>query len=773
MSYDLKSLEFDKILSRLKQYAMSQQAKKQIDGLLPSGDFDVVSSLLTETNEAFGAMVQLSALPFVTVDQPFFSIERAAIGATLNEEELLSIVSLLDSVVGVHQYFRMLEQLPYAFPSLKQYVENLLFLPKLKKAITEAIVSDMTVSDHASKELYTIRRSIALTENRLKNKLNDLLAHRFSQLTEPLIVLRNNRFCLPVKAEYKNSFKGIVQDVSSSNTTYYIEPSETIETANQIETLKIAEKKEIDVILKKLTLLVREQSDILRQNTENLIALDVIYAKAKMAYESQYQLPNLTKEFYFDLKKACHPLIPMSQVVPIDVALGKDYRTMIITGPNTGGKTVLLKTVGLLHAMVACGMMIPADASSVVGVYESILVDIGDEQSIEQSLSTFSAHLQKMKEIMDRISFSSLVLLDELGSGTDPKEGSCLAIAMIDFIKRRGAKMLVTTHYSDLKNYAYQEKDILNASVEFDSQTLMPTYRLLLGIPGKSNAIEIASRLGMKQEIIDDARLRLKNDASFNQQVMENLEKEMALVLAKETELAHKIEWYDGKIKEITAEKKAITEARDRILKQTEQQALVLVEKAKEEAFVLLEQLKSMKENDYKEHELASVKHHLKTMHQVAPEEAVFKDEIHENDYVYIRPYEQYGTVLRIKKDIYTVRMGQLTMDFHHQDLQKATPPKPKAQPKREILGTSSHSSVPLSLDLRGKRYEEVAYLLEQYLDKAVLMHYEQVSIIHGFGTGAIRKAVWAHLKTSGYVKSYRFGQEGEGLNGVTVVTLK
>lgn len=238
------------------------------------------------------------------------------------------------------------------------------------------------------------------------------------------------------------------------------------------------------MILKKLTLLVREQSDILRQNTENLIALDVIYAKAKMAYESQYQLPNLTKEFYFDLKKACHPLIPMSQVVPIDVALGKDYRTMIITGPNTGGKTVLLKTVGLLHAMVACGMMIPADASSVVGVYESILVDIGDEQSIEQSLSTFSAHLQKMKEIMDRISFSSLVLLDELGSGTDPKEGSCLAIAMIDFIKRRGAKMLVTTHYSDLKNYAYQEKDILNASVEFDSQTLMPTYRLLLGIPG-------------------------------------------------------------------------------------------------------------------------------------------------------------------------------------------------------------------------------------------------------------------------------------------------
>ncbi|MDE7213577.1 MAG: endonuclease MutS2, partial [Anaeroplasmataceae bacterium] len=595
-----------------------------------------------------------------------------------------------------------------------------------------------------------------------------------SMLTENLIIMRNNRMCLPVKIEYKNTFKGIVHDISSSNTTCYIEPEATIETANQIDSYIAMEKKEIEVILKNLSLLVGAESEGLKQDLEVLTSLDVIFAKALMGRDLDYQEVKITDKQYFNLKKAKHPLIDPASVVPIDVELGNTHSTIIITGPNTGGKTVALKTVGLLHAMMMCGLMVPCSSESTLSVFSEILVDIGDEQSIAQSLSTFSAHMKKMNEILNSATFQSLVLLDELGSGTDPKEGSSLAIAMIDYLKKRGARILVTTHYSDLKSYAYQEKDVLNASVEFNTNTLLPTYRLLIGVPGKSNAIEIASRLGIPSDIIDASRGYMQSiNPSESSKLMDNMEEEITKLRAQEEELQHKIEMYDSLNQKLSLEKMNLTKQRDKILEASRAEAQKIIEKTTDEAKEILKELKEKTSGDYKDHELATLKHQIKKLGDKEDSEELFDENLAVGDYVFIKSYEQYGTITKHKKDKFTVQMGQFSMDFSKKDLVKATRPKEKPQKKTRMSGYNPASHASLSLDLRGKRYEEVKDLMDTYIDQAILGNLESVSIIHGFGTGTIRKAVWEYLKNCPYVKSYRFGQEGEGLNGVTVVKLK
>ncbi|MDE6047864.1 MAG: hypothetical protein K2F56_04475, partial [Anaeroplasmataceae bacterium] len=388
-------------------------------------------------------------------------------------------------------------------------------------------------------------------------------------------------------------FKGIVHDISSSNTTCYIEPEATIETANQIDSYIAMEKKEIETILKNLSLLVGAEAEGLRQDLEILTRIDVIFAKALMGRDLDYQEVKITDKQYFNLKKAKHPLIDPSSVVPIDIELGNSHNAIIITGPNTGGKTVALKTVGLLHAMMMCGLMVPCSSESTLSVFSEILVDIGDEQSIAQSLSTFSAHMKKMNEILNAATFQSLVLLDELGSGTDPKEGSSLAIAMIDYLKRRGARLLVTTHYSDLKSYAYREKDVLNASVEFNTNTLLPTYRLLIGVPGKSNAIEIASRLGIPKEIISASKGYMQSiNPSESSKLMDNMEEEITKLRAQEEELQHKIEMYDSLNQKLSLEKMSLTKQRDKIIEASRAEAQKIIEQTTEEAKEILKELK-------------------------------------------------------------------------------------------------------------------------------------------------------------------------------------
>ena len=773
MHYDLNALEFEKILLKLKTFAKTNYAKEIIDNLTPSNDYEYVIKINEETKEAFNACVRLSDVPLGGLYEVNGSIRRAKIGGVLEPNELLNVVGLIDCGNNVIKYFKSLESIKESTPRLLEYVNQLTNYPSLKATITLAISNDGKINDNASRELFTIRRSISSLQNRLRSKLNELLNSKAGMLTEQLIVMRNNRMCLPVKIEYKNSFKGIVHDISSSNTTCYIEPEGCVETANQIDSYIASEKKEIQIILKNLSLLVSSEADGLLNNLEALTSLDVIYAKALMAKAYDYHSVKITNDYSFNLKKAKHPLINPESVVPIDVELGKKASTIIITGPNTGGKTVALKTIGLLHVLMMCGMIIPANSDSCLSVFSEILVDIGDEQSIEQSLSTFSAHLTKMVSILNKTSFESLVLLDELGSGTDPKEGSSLAISMIDYIKQRGAKLLVTTHYSDLKTYAYETDNVLNASVEFNSNTLMPTYRLLIGVPGRSNAIEIASRLGLPESIILESKKRMEGQTSAGGALISNLEEEMTKIREKEEELQHKIELYEGKAKELSFEKLKLSKETDKIILNAKKEAEKIVQESKEEANELISKLSLMASSEYKEHELADLKHRVRNMKVDEKDNVLFDEEISVGDYVFIKSFEKNGTVVKIKKDKYSVQMGQFTMDFNKSDLIKAVKPKEKVVKQTRMSGYNPASHVGLSLDLRGKRYEEVEFLMEQYLDQAILGNLEQVTIIHGFGTGTIRNAVQAYLKKCPYVKSYRYGQEGEGLNGVTVVKLK
>lgn len=774
MPYDLDTLEFQKVLLLVKQFSKTNYAKECITDLYPSHSLDEVLTLQKQTSQAFEAIVKLSDLPLGGLYEVLPSIRRAQIGGILAPEELNRIVGLIQCTANVERYFATLVSMKLDISALEEYKNRFQQFKNLKTNITLAISDDGKVNDSASRELFTIRKSISSLENRLRSKLSEIMASKASMLTENLIVLRNNRMCLPVKIEYKNSFKGIVHDVSSSNTTCYIEPESTLETTNQIESYRAAEKNEIQNILKNLSLLVRAEAEELLGNLDALTKLDIIFAKAQMAKEYEYNPVQIVDTGYFNLKKAKHPLLAKEQVVPIDVELGKTYSTIIITGPNTGGKTVAMKTVGLLHLMALCGMWIPASKDSIVSIFDHILADIGDEQSIEQSLSTFSSHMKHMKEILSTANAFSLVLLDELGSGTDPKEGSSLAIAMIDYLKGRGAKTIVTTHYSDLKAYAFHQNDVLNASVEFNSTTLLPTYRLLIGVPGRSNAIEIASRLGICQEIIEGAKTYMERmDSSLSKDALENLEDKILAVQVQEEELKHKLEMNDRVYQELSYEKLKLSKQHDQILEKAKVEAAELIHKAKIEAESLLDQLKKMEHQEYKDHQLAEIKHKLKELNADTDTGNLFEDELSVGDYVFIKPYQQNGTITKIKKDKYSIQMGQFSMDFDRKDLIRAPKPKEKKLREKRLSGYNPTAHVGLSLDLRGKRYEEVKELMDTYLDQALLGNLESVSIIHGFGTGAIRKAVWEYLKTCPFVKSYRYGQEGEGLNGVTVVKLK
>ena len=771
--YHTKTLEFEKVLEKLICYAKTNLAKELILNTEIKNDFEEIKKSLKMTKEAFDSIVKLSDIPLGGLFDVKASLDRAQIQGILNERELLNVVGLIDASDNVIKYFKQLDSIKVDVATLNTLIENLASFKALKTNITLAITEEGIVSDNASRELFVVRRSLKSLENRLRSKLNELLQTKASMLTEQLIVQRDGRMCLPVKIEYKNTFKGIVHDVSSSNTTAYIEPESTLEIANQIDSYLAEEKKQVQIILKNLSLLVGAEAKELLTNLDILTKLDIIYAKALMAKDLDYNDVKLENKQEFEIKKAKHPLIPKDKCVPIDCEIGKKYKVIIITGPNTGGKTVALKTIGLLHMMVYIGMMVPASSDSTFGYFEDILADIGDEQSIEQSLSTFSSHMTNIVKIIDSISFNSLVLLDELGSGTDPKEGSGLAISIIDYLKKAGAIVIATTHYSELKNYAYNNEGIINASVEFNTETLMPTYRLLLGVPGKSNAIEIARRLGLNDKIIDMAKNELNNISTESQNLIGNLEEEMTKLRRQQEELEIEKKKYDKLVYEANKEKIELVKKTDKIINDAKQKANEILKDAKDEASNLITEIKNMSEENFKEHQLAELTRKTRSLDVKNDEEAIFDENINVGDYVYIKSYQKYGTVRKAKGEKFIVSVGQFEMEFKKNELTLAEKPKEKPKKETRLSGYNPSSHATLSLDLRGKRYEEVKTLMDDYIDQAILGNLHQVSIIHGFGTGAIRKAVQEYLKNCPYVKSFRYGGEGEGLNGVTVVYLK
>ncbi len=773
MRFDSDTLEFNKVLNKLVSYASTNLAKSEIEELKPENNFSNIGEKLDEVEEALNSIIKYDSLPLGGIYNIKNSVIRSSLGGILNASELLDISSTIAGISNILKYRSYLNSQKISVINLNKYFDGLIYNQKLKNEINTAIDTKGMVVDNASPGLFLVRKNLNSAQNRLRSKMNELLISRASQLTENLIVSRGNRLCLPVKAEFKNTFGGIIHDESSSGTTVYIEPSSCIELSNQIESLINQEKKEVELVLKGLSLLVSSDSENLLSNLTILTNLDIIYAKALYAKAYDMTKPEINENGYVNLIKARHPLIDKETVVPTDIYFGKEFNIIIITGPNTGGKTVVLKTVGLLTLMMQSGMFIPAAIGSKLAVFDNVFVDIGDEQSIEQSLSTFSSHMTKICNIVNQINYNSLVLLDELGSGTDPKEGASLAISIIEYMKERGTRVITTTHYSDLKAYAYSKNDICNASVEFNSETLQPTYKLLMGVPGKSNAILIAQRLGLNEKILANARELMDNRVTDSQELMEKLDVENAKISSIKNEYEHMISEYNSRISELEKEKNNLTQNREKFIESAKKEADEIIEKAKLDSLELIEKIEKMKANqNFKEHELADIKYTVRNLTKKEIESKLFDENLQIGDFVHIGSYNKDGIIINIKKDKYDVQVGQFTMTFKKSDLTKTKAPAKRKETKSRMQNKVT-SNAKLELDLRGFRYEEVASEIDSFIDQAYLANMSMISIIHGFGTGAVRDAVQSYLKRSPYVKSYRYGGEGEGLNGVTVVYLK
>lgn len=772
MLAELKKLEFYKILKEIRKYAVSDLAKQQVEKLEPLTNELEINRLLDETNQAKIIILRYDQTPMTGVLNIKEAIKKSEIGSVLNIDEFLRIVSHQEAVIRNHTFIKKVNQLEIESDSLRDYYERIISLPQLKNTIQSVIDNKGEIYDSASVKLSQIRKKIRTTEERIDSKMASLLRSESNKLNDTLITIRNQRLVLPVKAEFKNSFKGVVHDTSSSGETVFIEPISCFNMNNELQTLRISEAQEIEKILRELTEDVSEYSEILKENLEILTYLDIVFAKAKYAIEYNCEKPLLTKD-NINLLNARHPLIKKEEVVGNNINF-LDYNHIVITGPNTGGKTVCLKTLGLLSIMVQSGILIPVDSESKTIVFSNIFADIGDEQSIEQSLSTFSSHISKIIYIIDNAKPNSLILLDELGSGTDPKEGASLAISIINHLRKRKLYSMITTHYSELKTYAFELDDTVNASVEFDIDTLKPTYKLRIGIPGTSNAIQIAKRLGLQEEIIEEAK---EVSSSFDDDVAHLIKK-----LEKQSlELDNQINKYkfetktlnenNEKLKDLQIEEKI---RQNKLLDKLEKEHLEKLKAKEEKANELIKKLNELRKNPgFKDHELAKLKHDVKSMNQEKNNYKKVKDEsITVGDKVLVIPYQRQGVVNKVVSgNKFEVLMGTLSITLPEKDLEFVSKTITK---KQETTGTVKKTSqAKVELDLRGLRYIEAIDELDRFVDTCLMNNLEFAYIIHGYGTGALMKGVSEYISKSSVIKSKRPGGQNEGGKGVTVIYFK
>ena len=773
MFFDTKTLEFNKILNILATYASSSYAKEKIQTIKPETNAQKISLMLEEVDEARLFHIKYSDMPFGGLSNQNEIIQRIRLKASLSISDFLALKDLLYCTKNVINYYKNNIYKDNQNAVLKEYYNALNPLKKLSDDINDVISDEGEIYDTASPQLNDIRKKIKVLEQQVRAKMQELLQTKAKMLNENLIVIRNGRMCLCVKAEYKNVLKGVIHDESASKSTVYIEPYSALEIANRVVGYKEEEKTEIARILSVLSQTAFNYELEIKQNFDNLISLDIIFAKALYAINIDAYKPIINEMGIIDLKKARHPLIEKEKCIPIDIKLGETYEAIIITGPNTGGKTVALKTCGLLTLMMQSGLLIPASETSNMGVFDNVFSDIGDEQSIEQSLSSFSAHMSKVIKILNDLTYNSLVLLDELGSGTDPKEGSNLAISIVEYLLKKKSRVIVTTHYADLKAFAYDKDNIINASVEFDTNTLKPTYRLLLGVPGRSNAITIAKGLGLNAEIINRSI-----------ELNETNHTDLSLMLSKldnqNTLLQEQITFYESenkllieKVEELRLKEDKLTLEYNSYINKAKKEAKEIILKAQEEALSLIEEIKD-KQAEIKEHEIATLKHKVRSL-DVAGEESIVETTYSVGDEVFVKGWQRNGRITKINKDKYEVLVGNFTVTFAKNELSKAqNTPKPTQKVKKVKQSEPlKNRSAKLECDLRGFRYEEVALELDRFIDQAYLAGLSQIYVIHGFGTGAVRKACYEFFKKCPHVKETRFGGEGEGLNGVTVVYLK
>lgn len=772
MHTDLKKLEFPKILKEIQKYAASDLAKAETLKLEPLTDSIEIERLLEETFQAMIMIQRYDQTPMTGVLNIQDTIRKSEIGSVLSIEEFLRVVSHQEAVSRNLNFIKKVNQLDIESSALQDYYDRLVSLPGLKTKILDIIDVKGEIYDNASVKLLQIRKKINITEERIDSKMASLLRSEANKLTDTLVTIRNNRLVLPVKAEYKNSFKGVIYDTSSSGETVFIEPLSCFTMNNELQTLRVQESAEIERILRELTLSVGEVSEDLKSNLSILTYLDIVFAKAKYAIAYNCQKPTI-KPNTINLLNARHPLIKQSEVVGNNINFHK-YNIIVITGPNTGGKTVALKTLGLLSIMLQSGILIPCDEGSETMVFENIFADIGDEQSIEQSLSTFSSHISKIIQIIDHATPNSLILLDEIGSGTDPKEGASLAISIINYLRKRAVYAMITTHYSELKTYAFDLDDTINASVEFDINTLRPTYKLKIGIPGTSNAIQIASRLGLQKEIIEAAK---EVSVSFDTDIS-NLIKKLE---NQSLELDQDIEKYHAGQKELKAKQSALEDLiieektkQNRLLEKLEKEKRETFKKHEEKALELIDELNKLRnQSNFKDHELAKLKHDVKSLNQENVKyQKVKNTQIKVGDKVLVIPYQRQGIInKKVSNKKFEVLMGTLSIVLTEKDLEFVETPKPK---KETFTGTVKKvSSAKVELDLRGERYQEAVDALDKFVDNCLINNLEFGYVIHGYGTGALKKAVSEYIKTSSVIKSSRPGGQNEGGKGVTVIYFK
>ncbi|MBQ6006624.1 MAG: endonuclease MutS2 [Selenomonadaceae bacterium] len=785
-----KTLEFDKILARLRDCATSNFGKELAIKLQPSDDFETVRENLSLTTEAV-KIFAVSAPPLGGFRDVRETFKKIRLGSIAEAEELLDVLSTMYTMRQVKIFFKATE---IDAPQLKFRATEIEILGNLERQLDNAIDEHGTVRDTASVELQKIRRDLRTAQSRIKteifNILHDAGKQKFFQ--DAIVTMRGDRYVLPVKLEYKSQFPGIVHDQSATGATVFIEPLAVVNLNNTVKELEAAERHEVMRILRNLSDAVRKNLDALINNIKILADVDLLFAKAKLARDMNATEPQL--ENFTDLQAARHPLINPAEVVPVDIQLGENFSMLLVTGPNTGGKTVSMKTLGLLALMTQAGLYIPAATGSRIAVFTNIFADIGDEQSIEQSLSTFSAHMKKIVTILDEVTATDLVLLDEIGAGTDPDEGAALAMSILERLLQIGAATIATTHYSELKTFAYSTAGIENACVEFDSETLRPTYRLLIGIPGASNAFAISQRLGLPQSLILRAKQLITADHANFEKIISELENERMIFEQRNAEIFERQQQVIKHEKKISEMRDEIAKTKGEIIRKAKEKSAAMVRETKREAEEIIAALKEQFDDSGVKRRQQVIQQARDKLREAEIDSTtgiiadkyvgtrIKKSELAVGDTVYIKPLDQKGTILSIEKDgdELSVQIGSMrttvkvsSCRFVSHNSQENTSP-PVTNQNRGSLGLMQKTAtVRRSIDIRGMMVDEAEQVCGKFIDDAQLSGLKQILIIHGKGTGALRRGVHEFLRLNNSVANFQFADQDEGGTGATLVTIR
>ena len=782
-----KILEFDKVLVELKKLASASITSEYIDQVEISTQYEVVKNRLNETHEALKLIIAKGEPQLFGIVDIRSIIKRTEIGGALTAGGLLQVSDFLRVSRGLKTYlkkdsYNSDEEVKLEY--IDKLIEDLYTDKRLEDEINSKIISEEEIADDASRELLRIRRGIVAKKDSIKNKLNGILSSHADFLQDAIVTLRDGRYVVPVKIENKSRVKGLVHDISGSGQTAYIEPMAVVEANNDLKELYIKENLEIEKILKELSELVGETSEEIKSNQEKLIELDFIFAKARLGLNYRANMPKLNREGRINLIKAYHPFLDRKTAVPIDINLGIDFTSLIVTGPNTGGKTVSIKTVGLLTLMTQFGLLIPADEASEIGVFEKVFADIGDEQSIEQSLSTFSSHMVNIVYILKNVTPNSLVLFDELGAGTDPTEGAALARSIMDFMLERKIRCISTSHYNQLKIYALTTDGVANASMEFDVDSLSPTYRLLIGVPGKSNAFEISRRLGLPDEIIGEAKKLLSSENIEFEDVLQSIDEDRTKIREYREELEREKADLEKENKRLQSKIKKLEDQKEKILEKSREEAKRLLLNTKENVDIILSEIneardKISSENSKKIQEAQdllreSIKNARDKSELEITKAANPIREIKVGDKVRTS-LGNLATVLELpdKKGNVLVQSGIMKMNMPKDSLTRIDVQEDTTKNNTRSILKNKATNVKSEIDIRGKNFEDAKDIVDKYLDDAYLSGLKSVRIIHGKGTGVLRQKLREHFRNVKLIKSYKDAEYNEGGDGVTVVTLK